>query len=253
MNLQLKKTDTNLFILNLDAEIKEGEMCYNPVWEKEISQFDAFANLGNKAIKIIAQLKPELPNITQFEIKQEVDLERLAEKHPDTIMFHDTPDLRMQAYLSFKVGFTTHKELNKEKEFSKVDILNLINEIGFIKTTSKKLNSKDYQPFITDDDGQVWTINKEHLINYLQSLSTPDIGFGIDYEVCGHNDPLAIPYGGCSIKLKLDGKGCEIEYTVTTCGLCGYACDNYHHHNNWVIEPKLSAGGKIQVTKIVEK
>lgn len=43
----------------------------------------------------------------------------------------------------------------------------IINEIGFVKTTSKELNSKDYQPFITDEDNIIWTINKKHITNKL--------------------------------------------------------------------------------------
>lgn len=46
----------------------------------------------------------------------------------------------------------------------------IVNEIGLVKTTSKELNSKDYQPFITDESDQMWTINKEHLIEYLRSI-----------------------------------------------------------------------------------
>lgn len=33
------------------------------------------------------------------------------------------------------------------------------NNIGLIKTTSEELNSKEYQPFITDEEGNLWTIN----------------------------------------------------------------------------------------------
>ena len=43
----------------------------------------------------------------------------------------------------------------------------IVNEIGLVKTTSEELNAKDYQPFITDGDEQVWTINKEHILSQL--------------------------------------------------------------------------------------
>ena len=43
----------------------------------------------------------------------------------------------------------------------------IVNEIGLVKTTSEELNTKDYQPFITDEDEQVWTINKEHILSQL--------------------------------------------------------------------------------------
>lgn len=35
--------------------------------------------------------------------------------------------------------------------------------LGFLETTSEELNSKDYQPFITDDDGKVWIINNKSI------------------------------------------------------------------------------------------
>jgi DNA-directed RNA polymerase subunit E'/Rpb7 len=43
----------------------------------------------------------------------------------------------------------------------------IVNEIGLVKTTSEELNAKDYQPFITDADEQIWTINKEHILSQL--------------------------------------------------------------------------------------
>ena len=46
----------------------------------------------------------------------------------------------------------------------------IINEIGFVLTTSEELNSKEYQPFITADDETIWTFNKEHLLDFLRKL-----------------------------------------------------------------------------------
>lgn len=37
--------------------------------------------------------------------------------------------------------------------------------VGFIKTTSEKLNSEDYKPFITADDDTVWTFNKQAILD----------------------------------------------------------------------------------------
>lgn len=41
----------------------------------------------------------------------------------------------------------------------------IVNNIGFIETTSEKLNSEEYKPFITADDNTIWTIDKESIIN----------------------------------------------------------------------------------------
>ena len=37
--------------------------------------------------------------------------------------------------------------------------------VGFIETTSEKLNSEDYAPFITADDNTVWTFNKQSILD----------------------------------------------------------------------------------------
>jgi hypothetical protein len=74
--------------------------------------------------------------------------------------------------MSYKIGFSAHKELVKDKLFTIEQVLSIINEIGFVKTTHEELNYKNYQPFITDEDGEFWTINKEHIQKYIQSLLT---------------------------------------------------------------------------------
>jgi hypothetical protein len=43
----------------------------------------------------------------------------------------------------------------------------IVNEVGLVETTSEELNSKDYQPFITDENDKLWTINKEHIFSQL--------------------------------------------------------------------------------------
>lgn len=40
-----------------------------------------------------------------------------------------------------------------------------INNTGFIEITTEKLNSSEYAPFITADDGKVYTIDKQSIIN----------------------------------------------------------------------------------------
>jgi len=46
----------------------------------------------------------------------------------------------------------------------------IVNEIGLVKTTSVELNAIDYQPFITDEDEQVWTINKKSITSQLHKF-----------------------------------------------------------------------------------
>lgn len=42
--------------------------------------------------------------------------------------------------------------------------------VGFIKTTSEKLNSEDYVPFITADDYTVWTFDKQSILNTINQI-----------------------------------------------------------------------------------
>ncbi len=46
----------------------------------------------------------------------------------------------------------------------------IVNEIGLVKTTSVELNAIDYQPFSTDEDEQVWTINKKSITSQLHKF-----------------------------------------------------------------------------------
>jgi hypothetical protein len=78
--------------------------------------------------------------------------------------------LKRKAYIK---GFNKAMELNKDRIFTLEKMFNIIDNISFVKTNSEELNSKDYQPFITDEDGQPWTFNKQYLIEYIQSLQQP--------------------------------------------------------------------------------
>jgi hypothetical protein len=42
--------------------------------------------------------------------------------------------------------------------------------IGFVETTSEELNSDEYKPFITANDGTIWTINKQSITNIIEQI-----------------------------------------------------------------------------------
>lgn len=42
--------------------------------------------------------------------------------------------------------------------------------VGFIKTTSEELNSKDYVPFITADDNTIWTFDKQSILDTINQI-----------------------------------------------------------------------------------
>ncbi len=52
--------------------------------------------------------------------------------------------------------------------YNKQDVLNLINNLGFKQITSEELNSLPYQPFVTDEKGLIWVIDKEKILKSLK-------------------------------------------------------------------------------------
>lgn len=56
------------------------------------------------------------------------------------------------------------------KEACKQALELAIENTGFIETTSEKLNSEDYAPFIIADDDTIWTIHKQSIRNTLNQI-----------------------------------------------------------------------------------
>jgi hypothetical protein len=104
-----------------------------------------------------------------------VDVEKLAEYEYPTINLgvNITTDIHVICQEPFINGFNKAMELNKDRMFTLEEMFNVIDNISFVKTNSEELNSKDYQPYITDEDGQLWTFNKQYLIEYIQSFKQP--------------------------------------------------------------------------------
>jgi len=104
-----------------------------------------------------------------------VDVEKVAEYEYPTINLgvNITTDIHVICQEPFINGFNKAMELNKDRMFTLEEMFNVIDNISFVKTNSEELNSKDYQPYITDEDGQLWTFNKQYLIEYIQSFKQP--------------------------------------------------------------------------------
>lgn len=49
----------------------------------------------------------------------------------------------------------------QERTYSEEEIIKSFENLGFKKITSEELNSQEYKPFITDEDGNIWVIDKE--------------------------------------------------------------------------------------------
>lgn len=85
-------------------------------------------------------------------------------KHPNITLI----DIRgVDTFCSEQEAFVfTPKELNEyTAKIGKAFLQSAAENIGFIETTSEKLNSEEYKPFITADDGTVWTIDKQSILN----------------------------------------------------------------------------------------
>ena len=64
---------------------------------------------------------------------------------------------RAKNYMSLKGAL----EPKQERMYSEENILKSFDNLGFKQISSEELNSLPYQPFITDEDGDVWVIDKE--------------------------------------------------------------------------------------------
>jgi hypothetical protein len=60
-------------------------------------------------------------------------------------------------FASFAIGV----KYQQEKSYSEEEVLKSADYLGFKQITSEELNSLPYQPFITDEDGNIWVIDKE--------------------------------------------------------------------------------------------
>jgi hypothetical protein len=165
---------------------KEGwVLCDNNMIRRVLAeQVPHYQDPNGYCYKILTQ-SPILSSLSPDEQKEIgwFDVDKIAldiwDKHD--IKFRD-----MCEFSDYCVGFTDgfKKALELSGRFTEKDMLSLIDEIGLVKTTAKELNSKDYQPFVTDEDGQTWTINKEHLIKHIQSLPQPK-SWEVEYEEVG--------------------------------------------------------------------
>lgn len=183
--LLLKHIDDNLYLVDTEAEIKEGNYFYcNFKGEERILKFShqAIPFPKDKLEKIIAQLKDQLSGVPLFDLPDEkVDVEKLA----DLIYPHSRKFISVAIENSIlKVGFIAGYNLclsdNKERKYTEVDIYNLMGSY-LLYLTNKKANH---------------TITARQFIdNYLQSLPTKNLQ-------------------------QYDGKRVEIEAELNQCDGC---------------------------------
>ena len=60
-----------------------------------------------------------------------------------------------------QVAFEAGAKWQAERMYSLDEILKSFDNLGFKQISSEELNSLPYQPFITDEDGNIWVIDKE--------------------------------------------------------------------------------------------
>lgn len=77
-------------------------------------------------------------------------------------------DSNGEFYLEQKGYFFTPEQLNEYiQNVIKQSLETAAENVGFIETTSEKLNSEEYKPFVTADDGTIWIVNKQSITNTL--------------------------------------------------------------------------------------
>ena len=131
-------------------------------WDKIITSKEEPKQLTDLEIAI------KLEEIQREESKQET-LEEAAERYcekvwggyKDDVFKHD--DIITDKTLSelSKKDFIEGAKWQAERMYSEKDILKSFDNLGFKQISSEELNSLPYQPFITDENGNIWVIDKE--------------------------------------------------------------------------------------------
>jgi hypothetical protein len=62
-------------------------------------------------------------------------------------------------------SFITGANFQAERMYSLEEVIKSFDNLGFKQITSEELNQKEYQPFITDENGNIWVIDKEQWFN----------------------------------------------------------------------------------------
>jgi hypothetical protein len=89
--------------------------------------------------------------IPKEEPKQET-LEEAANNYYK--QFDNLPVIRFNAFIA-------GAKWQAERMYSEEEVLKSFDNIGFKQITLEELNTQEYQPFITDEDGNIWVIDKE--------------------------------------------------------------------------------------------
>jgi hypothetical protein len=145
-------------------EIVENAIKFGVKWQKENSQsivpFDAY---DIEVFKIEADENGKLFAYVGYKITNGNFLFNIV-PFTEPKYQQEQSDLRLnhtQALLS-----NCEKSLDRiikedKKKYSEEDVLKSADNLGFKQITSEELNSLPYQPFITDEDGNIWVIDKE--------------------------------------------------------------------------------------------
>jgi len=177
MKYNLTKTAKYILVVD-DSEIREVDWAIHNYknYREQFKEEPIKANKNNvQSIqehwdKIIAHLplnnSPILEGVPSLPPLED-DVEKMA---------YDYSNEFMNVYDGYKGSMcffmTVYNKAHEKYKFTEEFLLLLIDEIG---------NSKDYQPFITDEEGVVWTINKEHLLQFIQQPKYP-IAFECEME-----------------------------------------------------------------------
>ena len=87
-----------------------------------------------------------------FDVPKQETIEEVAHKYAREQPINKTSHI---------MGFIAGAKHQSEKMFSLEEVVKSFDNLGFKKITYEQLNSLPYQPFITDEDGNIWVIDKD--------------------------------------------------------------------------------------------
>ena len=88
-------------------------------------------------------------------------LQETLEEAANRLLYNKYPYHPPQDSGYWKDVFKEGAKWQQEKMYSEEEILKSFDNLGFKQISSEELNSLPYQPFITDENGNIWVIDKE--------------------------------------------------------------------------------------------
>jgi hypothetical protein len=128
------------------AKKYQAKTMFNQEESKQAIDIKSFEQKANEIIE----------NVGKEEPKQQTIEQAAADYAHNWFNMHDTNN-----YKALRDGFIAGAEEQAKTMYSEEEVLKSADYLGFKQITLEELNSLPYQPFITDEDGNIWVIDKK--------------------------------------------------------------------------------------------